>query len=102
MSRPKAALTRPAAAAVPKLSRYALSARGEKPTATKSCQPMPADFTKIVASGTSTISVSQARVNPKVRPKPGMTEGRRQWRRRSLGGDIGGGLLECEGTGWIN
>ena len=50
-------------------------ARGLKPTARNSRQPSPAAFRKIVASGISTISVSHASVKPKLRPKPGNTDG---------------------------
>jgi hypothetical protein len=49
-----------------------------------------------VASGISTISVSQARVNPKVSPKPGSTDGWRQvLRRRAKVGAAGRGM-DCD------
>ena len=54
MISPLTALIAAATSAVPKLSRYAASARGVNAAATKPSQPIPADLMIKAASGKST------------------------------------------------
>src|SRR3546814_15195716 len=67
-----------ATAAAPKRRLYAAIALSERPTATNSSQPIPAARMNMVLNGISTINVSQIRLKPNVRPKPGMIDCRRQ------------------------